>query len=143
MAVQAFQVGIKALIRNDKNQILMVHIPEWSGNAAHWDLPGGRIDENETFLDTLNRELLEEIGTGYEGNPKQLMSFITNITIPVGDTRLPLIFVIYEVNLPDDAKITLDPKSAEDDYKWFDPKEAANEMKYKFSVEFCDLVRSL
>lgn len=143
MAAQTFQVGIKALIRNDSGQILMVHIPEWSGNAAHWDLPGGRIDSNESFLETLNRELLEEIGVPYEGTPRQLMTFLTNITIPVGDTRLPYIFVVYEVKLPSGYKIKLDPESAEDGYKWFDTIEAANEMVFKFSPEFCNLVRNL
>lgn len=143
MAVQTFQVGIKALIRNDKGQILMVHIPEWSGNAEHWDLPGGRIDEGEKFLDTLKRELLEEIGVAYEGTPKQLTTLLTNITIPVGDIRLPLIFVIYEVKLPAGSVIKLDPESAEDEYKWFNPSEAADKMGFKFTPEFCELVRKL
>lgn len=141
--VQTFQVGIKALIRNNKGEILMVHIPEWSGNAAHWDLPGGRIDTGESFIDTLKRELKEEISVDYSGNPTQLMAFQTNITIPAGDTRLPLIFVVYEVTLPDNTKIKLDPESAEDDYKWFEPKEASNQMKYKFSPDFCVFVRNL
>lgn len=141
MAAQTFQVGIKALIRNDRGQILMVHIPEWSGTAAHWDLPGGRIDTNESFLETLNRELLEEIGIPYKGTPRQLMTFLTNITIP--DIRLPYIFVVYEVKLPSGHKIKLDPESAEDGYKWFDTIEAANNMVFKFLPEFRNLVRNL
>lgn len=143
MAVQTFQVGIKALIRNDKGEILMVHIPEWNGNPAHWDLPGGRIDTGETFEETLNRELLEEIGTSYSGTPKQLMSFLTKITIPVGDIRLPLVFVVYEVELPPASVIKLDPESSEDDYKWFNVNDAADAMNTKFSEEFCNLVRNL
>jgi 8-oxo-dGTP pyrophosphatase MutT (NUDIX family) len=142
MPVQTFQVGIKALIRNDEGQILMVHIPEWSGNPAHWDLPGGRIDTGESFLETLKRELIEEIGVSYVGKPKQIMTFLTKITIPVGSTRMPLIFVVYEVKLPKNSVIKLDPKSAEDDFKWFFPSEAADEMVTKFSPEFCELVRS-
>jgi len=143
MAVQTFQVGIKALIRNAQGHILMVHLPEWSGNAAHWDLPGGRIDEGEQFLDTLQRELLEEIGVGYEGTPRQLTTLLTNITIPVGGVRMPLVFVIYETALPEGAEITLDPESAEDAYEWFDPATAADNMGYKFTTAFCDLVRGL
>lgn len=140
--IQTFQVGIKALITNDQGQILMVHIPEWSGNAAHWDMPGGRIDEGETFLQTLRRELQEEIGVDYTGDPKQLGAYLTNITIPVGDTRLPLIFVVYEVKLPEDTAITLDPESAEDDYRWFSPAEAAEAFAFKLPADFCDLVRN-
>lgn len=143
MAEQIFQVGIKGLIRNEKGQILMVHIPEWSDNAAHWDLPGGRMDEGEDFLDTLKRELMEEIGVSYIGKPKQLTAFRTNITIPVDGKRLPLLFVVYEAKLPDHAAITIDPESAEDGYQWFSPPEAAREMAYKFSGEFCDFVSKL
>ena len=143
MPVQTFQVGIKALIRNDNGEILMVHIPEWSGNQAHWDLPGGRIDTGEDFLDTLKREVKEELGVTYQGQPKQLTTLLTKITIPAGDTRLPLIFIIYEVRLPANAKIKLDPDSAEDAYKWFSPSEAADNMEYKLTPEFCNLVRGL
>jgi len=143
MPVQTFQVGIKALIRSDKGEILMVHIPEWSGNEAHWDLPGGRIDTGEDFLDTLKRELKKELGVTYIRQPKQLTTLLTSITIPVGEIRLPLIYVIYEVDMPNNAKIQLDPESAEDDYRWFSPKEAADNMSYKLTPEFCDLVRGL
>jgi 8-oxo-dGTP pyrophosphatase MutT (NUDIX family) len=143
MKAQLFQVGIKALVRNKAREVLMVHIPAWSGNDAHWDLPGGRVDPGEKFLDTLNRELLEEIGCPYMGTPKQLSSFITNITIPVDDVRIPLVFVIYEVEIADTKSIKLDPESAEDSYDWFSPDEAAEHMKYKFSEDFCKLVSTL
>ncbi len=121
----------------------MVHIPEFSGNAAHWDLPGGRVDRGEVFSETLQRELNEELGVTYEGTPKQLVTLLTKITISVGGTRVPLIFVIYEVDLPETTKITLDPESNEDAYTWFTPREAAKEMEFKFTTEFCELIRRL
>lgn len=140
MSEQIFQIAAKALIKNKANEILMVHIPAWSGNQAHWDLPGGRMDPGEDLLTTLHRELIEEIGTGYAGLPKQLITFLTNITIPVGDIKVPLLFVVYEVAKADDHAIKLDPNSAEDAYKWFSPEAAAEEMAFKFPKEFCDLV---
>ena len=45
--------------------------------------------------------------------------------------------------MPNNAKNQLDPESAEDDYKWFGPKEAADNMSHKLTTEFCDLVRGL
>jgi hypothetical protein len=71
------------------------------------------------------------------------MTFLTNITIPVGDIRVPLIFVVYQVLIADDALIELDPNSSEDGFKWLKPKDAALAMKYKFSQEFCELVSNL
>ena len=142
MAEQHFQIGVKGLLRNKKNEILMVHIPEWGGNTAHWDLPGGRMEAGETFTQTLKRELQEEIGVSYIGAPRQLTTILSSVTIPVGDTRIPLVFVIYEAELPAAYNIQLDPNSAEDAYKWFSPADAANNMSPKFSTDFCDWVRT-
>lgn len=143
MAEQHFQIGIKGLIRNDKGEILMVYIPPWEHNPGHWDFPGGRMDPGETFLDTLKRELQEEIGVSYIGIPKQLGAMLTPITIPVGGDRIPLVFVIYETAIPVDAKIVLDPNGPEKEYRWFTPVEAADKMAIKFAPEFCDIVRTL
>lgn len=143
MAEQLFQVGVKGLIRNDKTDILMVHVPAWRDNPAYWDLPGGRMNPGETFLETLGRELQEEIGVTYTGDPKQLAVMLTGITIPVGDVRVPLVLVIYEAAIPAGSQITLDPNSSEEAYEWFAPADAANKMAVKFSPEFCDLVRGL
>jgi 8-oxo-dGTP pyrophosphatase MutT (NUDIX family) len=143
MSEQLFQIAIKALIRDKAGKILMVHIPQMGSYPPHWDLPGGRMDPGESFLDTLQREMMEELSVGYQGTPTQLTAFLTNITIPVGDVRYPLAFVVFEVTIADDAKITLDPNSNEDDFAWFAPEEAAKEMAYKLSPEFCELVRAL
>ncbi|HUC87878.1 MAG TPA: NUDIX hydrolase [Candidatus Binatia bacterium] len=143
MAEQVFQIGIKGLIRNDNGDIFMLHIPEWGYNPAHWDLPGGRMDSGETFLETLKRELIEEIGASYTGKPKQIMGMLTNITIPVGNELLPLVFMIYEVNVADINKIKLSEDTREDKAGWFSPKEAAKLMSVKFSPEFCELASKL
>lgn len=137
---QLFQVAAKALIFNQEKEILMVHIPEWIGNQAHWDLPGGRIDEGGDLLETLNRELLEELSVSYSNKPKQYQTFITNITIPEYDKRMPLMNVVYIVELEYDKKIKLDPESSEDDFGWFKPKDASKEMCYKFPEDFCDQI---
>lgn len=121
----------------------MVRIRAWDPYPAHWDLPGGRMDPGETFEQTLMRELQEEIGIGYEGTPRQLSAMQTPITIPVGDARVPLVFVIYEAQLPAGAVIQLDPDSNEEVYEWFDPAAAIENMAVKFSPQFIDLVSKL
>jgi 8-oxo-dGTP pyrophosphatase MutT (NUDIX family) len=143
MSEQLFQIGVKGLIRNKDGNILMLHIPEWGHNPAHWDLPGGRMDPDETFLETLKRELEEEIGVTYSGTPKQLIGMLTKITIPVDEVLIPLVFMIYEVKLPNNSKIKLSPDIREEEYKWFTPIEASEVMTIKFSTEFCELVRNL
>ena len=143
MSEQIFQIAAKALIRNDKGDICMVHIPKWGHNIAHWDLPGGRMDPGETFTETLQRELVEEIGVSYIGKPKQIMGMLTNITIPVGDKFLPLVFIIYDVKVANVDAIKLSEDTREDEIEWFLPKKAARLMSHKFSPEFCELVSKL
>ena len=143
MSEQLFQIGIKGLVRNAKGEILMVHIPAWSNNPGHWDFPGGRMDPGETFIQTLKRELHEEIGVKYDGVPRQLQAVLTNITIPVGDVRIPLVLIVFDVELPKGCVITLDSQSAEDEYGWFTPTEAAKHLSVKFPDEFCEMIRTL
>lgn len=101
------------------------------------------MDPGETFLETLKRELQEEIGVTYVEKPKQLMGMLTNITIPVGDEFLPLVFMIYEVKVTDVSKIKLAEETREDETGWFSPKKAAELMRIKFTPEFCELVSSM
>ena len=52
-----YRVSIKALIRNDAGEILVV-----KEHQEKWELPGGGLDHGETVHDGLKRELREELG---------------------------------------------------------------------------------
>lgn len=56
MAIQLFNVGIKAAIVQDEKILIVKH-----ATKDFWDVPGGRIDDNESTQDTLSRELTEEL----------------------------------------------------------------------------------
>lgn len=140
MAEQLFQIGIKGITRNDKNEILLVSTPEWGGNLAYWDLPGGRMDAGETFEQTLARELMEEIGVTYIGKPKFVTTILSNITIPVGEMRVPLVLMAYEVLLPADAEIT--PGEDNPTFEWVSASVAAKRLQNKYPVEFCERIKS-
>jgi len=63
---QAFyRVSLKALIRDDKNRILMV-----SEKSGDFSLPGGGFDHEESVHECLQRELFEEIGLTSEFTEK-------------------------------------------------------------------------
>lgn len=135
MTEQLFQVGVKGLIRNDKNQILMVH-----NEKAYWDLPGGRMEPGETFEDTLSRELLEEIGGRIAGKAIWFTTTLTDITIPVGGARYPLILTVFEVNLSNENELKVSATGPEDGFEWFTPSDVAENLKHKYSSDFCDLI---
>jgi 8-oxo-dGTP pyrophosphatase MutT (NUDIX family) len=143
MAEQLFQIGIKGLIHNQKGQLLLLKIPAWGGNPDYWDLPGGRMEPGETFEQTLRRELKEEIGIDYTGQPKHLATVLSHITIPVGDTRVPLVLMAYEIDVPDGTEIVLGPIEPEEAFDWVAPQQAAEALQRKYPQDFCDMVRTL
>lgn len=51
-------MGVRALVVNDDEQVLLVRHSYGSG----WYLPGGGVSRGESILDALHRELLEETG---------------------------------------------------------------------------------
>jgi len=143
MAEQLFQVGVKALIQNQAGNILLLAVPKWDDNPAHWDLPGGRMEPGEDFMQTLKREIKEEIGVDYEGEAEHLATVLSTITIPVGEERIPLILMPYRVTLPEDVVIVLDPNGAEQEYEWCAPTLAAERLLRKYPQSFCDVVKEL
>ncbi len=58
---------VKILLINSKNEILL-------GYSHHnYQFPGGHVEENETLVNTVNREILEE--TGISLNLKEIVPF--------------------------------------------------------------------
>lgn len=141
MAERLFQIGIKGVITDDEGKILLLCIGEYGGNDEHWDLPGGRMDEGETFEQTLSRELQEEINNSYLGIPEHLKSVVSNITIPVGDNRVGLVLMAYKVKIEPNAEIVLNDH--ETAFEWFSPAEAAKRLAYKYPPEFTEIIASL
>ena len=58
------QVGVKALIQDNQGRFLILkNTKVWEGDQeVRWDIPGGRIDPDETVFEGLKREIKEETG---------------------------------------------------------------------------------
>lgn len=52
------RVGARAVLYDNLGHIALIHV----SNHKYYKLPGGGVDESETILDGLRRELLEEVG---------------------------------------------------------------------------------
>jgi 8-oxo-dGTP pyrophosphatase MutT (NUDIX family) len=132
-----FQVGIKALITNKNGDILILDSGDWhlKHQTQHWDIPGGRIQEGQTVLDTLKREVEEETGIKEINEPEFFTAVVSNFKdIPVGGHKVGLILMIYKVKVPEDSKIALSHEHS--GYKWAKPREAAEKLAYKYPTEF-------
>ncbi|MFA4819375.1 MAG: NUDIX domain-containing protein [Candidatus Aenigmatarchaeota archaeon] len=145
MNEKKFHVGIKALVQNDKNEILVLKInPKELTNNKHgvyWDLPGGRIKEGDSVEQTLQKELEEEIG--YIGHIKNVNLFhgsIASIEIPVGEEKFGLVLFVYSCKIKM-GKIKLSEEHT--DYKWASLKDAKKLLAVKFSKDFIERLDSL
>ena len=135
MTEQLFQIGIKAIIRNDENQILLLK------NKDYWDIPGGRIDQGEDIETTLLRELNEEIGVNHIAQ-KQLWDVVKSVKqLPYGNMMTSLMLIVYRVQLPaDQIPHSCEPGTT---LHWVGPEEAADRLKNKYPGSFCQAIAQL
>ena len=121
MTEQLFQIGIKAIIRNDENQILLLK------NKDYWDIPGGRIDQGEATETTLLRELNEEIGVNHIAQ-KQLWDVVKSVKqLPYGNMMTSLMLIVYRVQQPaDQIPHSCEPGAV---LHWVSSEEATDRLK--------------
>jgi 8-oxo-dGTP pyrophosphatase MutT (NUDIX family) len=139
-----FQVGVKALITSKKGNILVLFSGDWhlKNQTEHWDIPGGRIQEGQTALQTLRREVEEETGIKEISKIEPFSGVISNFKdIPVGEHNVGLALIIYKVGIPDSSEVILSPEHS--NYEWVGAKEAARRLAYKYPQEFTTAIAKM
>jgi len=139
-----FQLGIKALIRNRKGEILVLKSnPNYkyitSKKSAYWDLPGGRLHKDNSIEETLRREVMEEVRIKDIKIEKLLDASISKHR---PEKNLGLILFTFLCSIADTNVIKfMDDEHI--DFKWCSPKKAASLLNNKFSDTLCEAVRNL
>jgi len=145
MNEDVFHLGIKALIRNKKGEILLLQVNPAKLHGEHkdyWDLPGGRVQKGDSIEDTLKREVVEETGISRITDIQPVTMMLSNIRIPIGNAdTVGLILSVYSCAIPDNLPILLSDEHIA--YKWFTPSRAAELLQVKYPVEFCRAVATL
>lgn len=114
-----FFVGVKAVIVRDGKVLLLKD----SSRPDFWDVPGGRIDDNETLEQTLLRELNEELPS--HSNPR-IGKLLNAYRIPGSiKDNLGLVLLFYKVDVDFEGEITLSDEHTE--YAWL-PMDKALEI---------------
>ena len=111
-----FFVGCKAVIMQDDKLLLL----KSAEKENFWDVPGGRIDDNESIHEALIRELNEELPS--HKNPK-VGELIHAFRIPgsiKGDIGLVLLFYKVEVDFPDGIELS----DEHTEHRWLGLSEA-------------------
>ena len=68
-------VAVAGLVTNPAGQVLLLRSPR-----RDWEFPGGQVEEGETLIDALGREILEE--TGITASVKTLVGLYSNLRKP-------------------------------------------------------------
>jgi len=131
------QVGVKVIIKNNNGDILLLKrtsqflLP--ADSEESWDIPGGRIEPDESLRDALAREVKEEISVDLDGNPELLVAQ----DIFVQSRDLHVVRLTYTHQQPVDS-LTLSDEHSE--YKWFSKDELQNVRVEPFLQEALTLI---
>ncbi len=109
-----FNVGIKAIIKKDNKVLIVRHGQDF------WEVPGGRIDANESIEEALHRELREEL--------PNIHSIVLDRVIDArrlhkdikDDISLVLVFYLVEADFKGAPKLSEEHTA----YKWASKGEA-------------------
>lgn len=116
--IMILQVGVKALIKNDKGQYLFLRRSErmQAETEPHWDIPGGRIDPAERLEQALAREIAEETNLTLSGVPQLIAA--QDILVPAKD--LHVVRLTYVANAHGEIAVS----DEHQEYAWMTQDEA-------------------
>ncbi len=136
-----FHVGVKALLQRPDGTVLVMKTKVFDDGNSHWDIAGGRIQDGQTELEALHREIAEETGLADYGEPQYFGSCISNIQIPVDDEKtVGLVLIVYRIQVPQEIMITMSEEYT--DFEWVALAEAAERLKDKYPPAFTRLLVS-
>lgn len=110
-------VGAIIFRRAEQLQFLLLHY-----ESGHWDFPKGNVEEGETELDTMRREVLEETGINdlivVKGFKERIEYFYRRNE---GTVKKEVIFFLAETKTKD-VRLSFEHKG----FRWLPFKEAYN-----------------
>lgn len=123
-----YRVSTKAIIRNKKNEVLVVR-----ENGGHWGLVGGGIDHGETEHEALMRELYEEALITAPFTERIIGT--APVFVPEYDSWL--LWIVYEIDIEDGFEYGPGPDA--DELKFVDPEVFRDSelMAERLTYQFC------
>ena len=103
--MKTFYVGVKGVIVKDGKALILRNSTKF-GRADIWDVPGGRIDDDESIEQTLNRELKEELPNIKNVRVGSLLNAYRLHKDIDGDKSLVLVFFKVEADFNGDPELS-------------------------------------
>lgn len=115
MVIDKVLIIASAIIINELGELLLLERGETKTFQKHWQLPEGKLEENEKPQEALKRELKEELGADVD-----IMDFetVSHSTLEAKGTKYLALRIIFKVTLKEN-NITL--SSEHSDYMWVKP----------------------
>jgi len=132
-----FHLGVKALILSPEKKVLLLK-RQHPVKGIYWDIPGGRLQQGESQMDTLQREVREETGLNNICEVHPFTMVQTNIRIPVLEGDVGLIFSIFLINIAE----SFDPILSDEhvDFEWCTLLNTAENLKKQYPSEFIEKI---
>jgi len=129
-----FYLGLKIILRNNKHEILILKMQKHG--QSFWELPGGRMQFNETPEQGLRRELTEEANINSIENIQYLGVHFSEYRVPTKfDISAGLIFSFYS-GTTQQSHVTLSADHS--DYAWVTPTQALEILGNPYGPKLAD-----
>ena len=127
------QVGVKVLLKNKAGKFLLVrrNPKKYPEVGAKWDIIGGRINPGTPLLENLKREVKEEVGLEYIGEPKLIAA---QDILRIVDRHVVRLTFIGEA----EGEPRLDDDHLE--FKWFGAQEIKQMNSEDLDIYFKELL---
>lgn len=135
-----FHLGIKALLCSSEGKVLLLEKPHRI-KGTFWDLPGGRLQKEESIMETLRREVEEETGLQGLKEASPFDQMLTNIRIPTSSGEVGLILFVYRCNIGSSFIPQLSTEHT--GFDWFTFSETAHLLATQFPAAFIEKIARL
>lgn len=126
--------SVGAIVLNNKNQVLLI----WQTQNKFWEFPKGKNEEDENELETLKREVKEEIGVEKFSLFKNFREKTKYWYRRPGGTLIEKEVIFYLIRTGEPIKLS----SEHNKYKWVDIDEAITLLKHQNQKELLALLKS-
>ncbi len=111
-ATTLFVVAVAVIVRREGELLAMRRAPDKDAGPGLWETLSGRLEPDETPLETARREVLEECALTVSFDPRPITSY------PATRLGLPMVVIVYAADYLCGEVVLSDEH---DDYHWLTP----------------------